>query len=92
MIRAIRWQTLGNEETLDSRLVSSRGVSKIHALHKPRESSRFWSVYADIPMLCGVRSPEDDWLLRVEELADALSVTCKKCRKTINRQAEAAKR
>lgn len=77
----IRWQAQGNDPTLDSRLASDRGMSKIHRFVEPVDGYiGNWGLFARRPLLCGRMTPSNDDWIGVWTDADGIpAAVCRRC-------------
>lgn len=86
MAQAIHWQAAGQDETLDARLASGRGTSKVHALVVPRAWDGMYDPFTRATLACGRKSPHTEEVCGLWPHYSLNDVTCKRCRKRIGRE------
>lgn len=79
---AVVYQNRGHEPTLDTRLETARGMSKVHALREPMIWDGMWESYEGLKLKCGDRVPREDMLCGIWGTEDITEVTCKRCQRT----------
>lgn len=85
---SIRWQGAGHAHTLDARLASGAGSSKVHAISTPwtpGDLRSSWDLAQGQRTYCGAKVPDDRsaGLIGLDAWEGTDRVTCQRCQKAL---------